>query len=243
MIFTQEGANMLKTILHFSAKIFLGFGTYLLLLLAGILSVVEVIFKMISHILERLPNALIAFGICMAVALTIGFLGDGSMLQEGWREYTIVIMWVVIGVVSWLISFLGPVVASVIQLCLAFLNPAVLSTWLSFAAKFLADTYLNLENGEAEPWISIISFPYIVTEYAALLLGLTVKATACIGSPLLLSWLGYRAIFEGTASIDKGSTDWWLCIVFIALCGLLGLYLGIAASQSVMLNEEDKEDT
>ena len=233
---------MLKTALHFSAKFFLGLGTYLLLLLAGILSIVEVIFKMISRILECLPNALIAFGICMAAALTIGFLVDESLAGEGWREYIIIVMWVVIGVGSWLISLLGPFAASAIQLCLAFLNPAVLSTWVSLAAKFLADTYLDLENGEAEPWISNISFPYIVTEYAALLLGFIAKAAVFIGSPLLLSWLGYRAIFNGAASINQGSADWWLCIVFIALCGLLGLYLGIAASQSIMLGEEDKED-
>lgn len=234
---------MLKTALHFSAKIILGLGTYLLLLLAGILSILKVTFKMITRILECLPNALIAFGICMAAALTIVFLVDGSLTREGWREYTIIIMWVVIGVGSWLISFLGPVAASVIQLCLAFLNPALLSIWLSFGAKFLADSYLNLENGEAEPWISIISFPYIVTEFAALLLGFVAKAVACIGTPFLLAWLGYRAIFEGAGPLDQGSADWWLRVVYIALCGLLGLYLGIAASQGIMLTEDDKEDT
>ena len=229
----------MRSIGQCSAKICLGLGVYFLLFLAGVFSILSKIVQMISRVLERLPSALIAFVLCLSVVLTIGFLTGAGDLREGWLAYTIVVMWVVVGVVCWLLSLLGPMAVGVVQAVFSFVNPGIPSAWLASGANHLAEAFLKLENGDEEPWISIITFPYTVTEWAGMLLGFIVKIAVCIGTPALFAWMGYGAIFSDMAPYEKGSADWWLCTIFCALCGVLGLFLGTSAIWPIQNGSEE----
>lgn len=230
---------MMKSIGQCGAKICLGLVVYFLLFLAGAFSILSKIVQMISRVLERLPSALIAFVLCLSVVLTIGFLTGAGDLREGWLAYTIVVMWVVVGVVCWLLSLLGPMAVGVVQAVFLFVNPGIPSAWLASGANFLAETFLKLENGDKEPWISVITFPYTVTEWAGMLLGFAAKIVVSVGTPLLFAWMGYVAIFADMAPYEKGSADWWLCTIFCALCGVLGLFLGASAIWPIQNGSEE----
>lgn len=230
---------MLKSVAHCVGKVFLGLGVYMLLILAGVFTILDTVCKMVVRMLDRLPTALIAFILCMAVVLSIGFLSGAGELREGWRVYTTVMAWVVAGVACWIISLLGPMAVGVAQFFFAVVNFGIIATYFSSAAKILAEKYMDLKSSDAEPWISIITFPYMVTEYAGVFLGLVAKAVAFIGTPVFVAGVGYWAFHNDAGVVEKGSEDWWFCVVFTALCGLLGLYLGIAASQAVSLGEEE----
>ena len=230
---------MMRSIGQCGAKICLGLGVYFLLFLAGVFSVLSKIVQMISRILERLPSALIAFVLCLSVVLTIRFLTGAGDLREEWRTYTIIVMWVIAGVACWLLSLLGPMAVGVIRAVFSFVNSGIPSAWLASAANRLAETFLKVENGDKEPWISIITFPYTVTEWAGMLLGFIAKIAVCIGTPALFAWMGYEAIFADMLPYEKGSADWWLCTIFCALCGVLGLFLGASAIWPIQSGGEE----
>ena len=230
---------MVRSVVNCVGKAILGFGVYILLILSGILSMLHTACRMIARMMERLPTTLITFVLCLAVVLSIGFLSGMGETQEGWRVYTTVMVWIVAGVACWVIGFLGPMAVGILQLFFDVVNLGILAAWFSGAARILADKYMDLENGEAEPWISMITFPYLATEYAGMLLGFVAKAAAVIGTPVILARVGYLGILKAAGVVEKGSGDWWLCVVFTVLCGLSGLYLGITASQAVSLGEEE----
>lgn len=230
---------MIRSTVHFGAKIFIGISVPLLLLLSGLFSMLETIFTMVFNILARLPKAVISFLLCITVILTIVYLADDSLISEGWSTYTLVMMWAVIGIFCWLIGFLGPMAAGIIQAVLILISPGAPAAWLFAAAEHLSDTYMTLEHSEKALWTGIITFPFLIFEYAGMLFGFIVRAAAWIGMPLLCGSLGYHTLYTDFMDAQKGTLDWWACIIFFALCGVWGLYLGISASQSAADETED----
>lgn len=149
-------------------------------------------------------------------------------------------MWVFAIVVTMLLASLGQAVTGIAMMILAFVNPGNLFSIVSAAAKALSDKYMDLENGEAEPWISVIAFPYVVGECASPVVGFLSHGIAWVGMPAFFAWMAYLTFFTGPDAAAKGTPDFWLAVAISVLMTIGGLFLG--GSASLHLTEDAAEE-
>lgn len=224
---------MIKSIIHFSTKVILVLTVYVLMLIVGILSLVDALFRTLSDVIGSVHWVCLGFMLSAAVALTVYFLVDNTIAAEVWRKYSIIIMWLLVALMSFMLVAFGPLVTSLVQIVVLFVNPGNLSGIFATTSKVLSDWYMDLENGKAELWMSIISFPYIASECIGKVLGFVAHPIAWIGTPALFSWFAYTIFFLDSAAPAKGDSDYWICVVMCVLIGISGLFLGGTASRSL----------
>lgn len=224
---------MIKSIIHFSTKVILALTVYVLMLIVGILSLVDALFRTLSDVIGSVHWVCLGFMLSAAVALTVYFLVDETVAAEVWRHHSIFIMWLLVALMSFALVAVGPLAMSLVQLVILFVNPGNMAEIFAAASKVLSDWYMDLENGETEPWMSIISFPYIAIERIGKVLGFVAHLIAWIGTPALFSWFAYAIFFLDSTAPAKGDPDYWISVVLCVLIGISGLFFGGTASRSL----------
>lgn len=221
---------MVKSCIHFITKTIVAVVVYILAFIAGILYLIDGLFRMISGAVSALPVACIGFLLSGAVTMTIYFFVGENAAEDVWTQTAIFWMWVVAIIATMLLAYLGSAVTSIALLVLTFINPGNLSGIISAAANVLSNWYMDLEKGEAEPWISIIAFPYAIGEWASLVFGFLGHVIAWVGTPAIFAWMAYSFFFTGPEAVAKGTPDFWISVVICVLMVIGGLVIGSAAS-------------
>lgn len=147
---------MIKSVIHFSTKVIVALVVYVLAFIAGVFSLIDGFFCMVSGAVRALLVACIGFLMSSAVTVTISsFLGANAADDVGTRT-AIFWMWVFAILAAMLLAFLGTVVTNLAVIILTFTNPGNLSGIFSVASDFLSNWYMTLEKENENPGSALL---------------------------------------------------------------------------------------
>lgn len=215
-------------------KIVIGFVVNILMLLAGILTIVDATFKVISDLLESLSKLLKSFAIIASIIMLVFYIFTKDPFYDTvTRGYAIFGALVLCGGMIWISIYIVPLIMELVLMAFSVLRPQSLLNLLSLGAYALAEIYEASIEGNPDFWGLYIGCPVIFMDFCGKVLRFLVSIAAILGFTGIAGWWGYSQSFGEGLSLETFCFEWWASIAIAVLCAVYGLRMGCAVSSSL----------
>lgn len=215
-------------------KLAIGLVTNILMLLAGILTIVDIAFKVLIDVLESLSKLLKSFAIiALIILLAFYVFTKDPFYDEITRGFAIFGAVVLCGGIIWLSIYIVPIVTELLLMVISVLRPQSLINLLSLGAYALADVYEASIEENPDFWGLYIGGPVIFMDFCGKVLRFIVSIASILGFTGIAGWWGYSQSFGEGLSLETFCFEWWASIALAVLCAVYGFRMGCVVSSSL----------
>lgn len=234
----------MKQCFHIIKKIAVGFAINLLMVLAGMLTVLDTVIQVVSDVLLSVVNMAKSFvAIGAILLLTFYIFTEDPFYDSLTRGYAIAGV-ILFGVLAlWLLTSIVPAIAEIIAVILLLLRPQEIIERLSAGALWLVDIYESGSEDDQDAWGYYIGCPVIVMNFLGKIVRFAVSVAAVIGLPVLFGRWGYLQSFdEGMRLPETFGLEWWTAIGIAVFCAAYGLATGCSVSRAIYRCVQSEEE-
>lgn len=215
-------------------KIVIGLVVNILMLLAGMLTIVDIVFKVIADLIESLGKLLKSFAVIASIILLVFYIFTKDPFYDTiTRGYAIFGAIVLCGGMIWISSYIIPIVMELLLMVFSVLRPQGLIDLLSLGSYSLAEIYENSIEENPDFWGAYIGLPVIIMDFCGKVLRFIVSITAIFGFTGIAGWWGYSQSFGEGLSLEMFCFEWWAATALAVLCAVYGFRMGCAVSSSL----------
>lgn len=226
----------------FLKKVIIGFAVNVLMILAGLLTVLDIVIQVLMDILDAIIDMARSFMVIGSVILLVFYIFTRdphfNSMTRGFGIITVVIMG---GGAIFILSSFAPFITEIVSMLLAILRPQKLIDMLSLWAMNLAEVYESMISDNPDAWGLYIGLPVLIMDGGGGILRFLMSIAAVLGLPILTGMWGYSLNFGEGMSPESFGLEWWTAVALVVLCAIYGLRLGCLVSSSLYSHAKREE--